>query len=233
MFGLYTENLQEREGEIMIENPYKVLGLEDGASADDIKKAYRLMAKKYHPDLNPDDPDIHEKMNEVNEAYDMLTNPSKYAARQAQAAATQEDNSEYEVVAEKQPVTAGSKIPRPVVLPEDGPEVQQVVELLNGNRFDEAIEVLTHIPSIGRNPRWYYLNGLAYMMLGNDRKAIEFFHKAAQMEPKNDLYMRLFMQMQQVTQAYAKKSGGFPITPLIPVGLIAGYFLGKLFFGQG
>ena len=72
----------------MIENPYKVLGLEDGASADDIKKAYRLMAKKYHPDLNPDDPDIHEKMNEVNEAYDMLTNPSKYAARQARFAST-------------------------------------------------------------------------------------------------------------------------------------------------
>ena len=217
----------------MIENPYKVLGLEADASAEDIKKAYRLMAKKYHPDLNPDDPEIQEKMNEVNEAYDMLTNPSKYAARQAQAAATQEDNSDYEVVAEKQPaVSAGSKIPRPVVLPEDSPEVQQVVELLNANRFDEAIEILTKIPGAGRDARWYYLNGLANMMLGDNRKAIEFFHKAAQQEPQNDLYMRLFMQMQQVTQAYAKKSGGFPITPLIPVGLIAGYFLGKLFFGN-
>ena len=217
----------------MIENPYKVLGLEDGASADEIKKAYRLMAKKYHPDLNPDDPQIHEKMNEVNEAYDMLTNPSKYAARQAQEAATQEDNSDYEVVAEKQPaVSAGAKIPRPVVLPEDSPEVQQVVELLNANRFDEAIEILTKIPGADRDARWYYLNGLANMMLGDNRKAIEFFHKAAQQEPQNDLYMRLFMQMQQVTQAAAKKSGGFPITPLIPIGLIAGYFLGKLFFGN-
>ena len=212
---------------------YEVLGLQKGASDDEIKKAYRKLAKKYHPDLNPDDPEIQEKMNEVNEAYDMLTNPSKYAARQAQAAATQEDNSDYEVVAEKQPaVSAGSKIPRPVVLPEDSAEVQQVVELLNANRFDEAIEILTKIPGTGRDARWYYLNGLANMMLGDNRKAIEFFHKAAQQEPQNDLYMRLFMQMQQVTQAYAKKSGGFPITPLIPVGLIAGYFLGKLFFGN-
>ena len=217
----------------MIENPYKVLGLEADASAEDIKKAYRMMAKKYHPDLHPDDPEIQEKMNEVNEAYDMLTNPSKYAARQAQEAATQEDNSDYEVVAEKQPaVAAGAKIPRPVVLPEDSAEVQQVVELLNGNRFEEAIAILTKIPSAGRDARWYYLNGLANMMLGDNRKAIEFFHKAAQQDPQNDLYMRLFMQMQQVTQAAAKTSGGFPITPLIPIGLIAGYFLGKLFFGN-
>ncbi|MBR4935525.1 MAG: tetratricopeptide repeat protein, partial [Anaerotignum sp.] len=93
-------------------------------------------------------------------------------------------------------------------------------------------EILTKIPGTGRDARWYYLNGLANMMLGDNRKAIEFFHKSAQQEPQNDLYMRLFMQMQQVTQAYAKKSGGFPITPLIPVGLIAGYFLGKLFFGN-
>ena len=217
----------------MIENPYKVLGLEADASAEDIKKAYRMMAKKYHPDLHPDDPEIQEKMNEVNEAYDMLTNPSKYAARQAQDAATQEDNSDYEVVAEKQPaVSAGAKIPRPVVLPEDSAEVQQVVELLNDNRFDEAIAILTKIPGAGRDARWYYLNGLANMMLGDNRKTIEFFHKAAQQDPQNDLYMRLFMQMQQVTQAAAKKPGGFPITPLIPIGLIAGYFLGKLFFGN-
>ena len=217
----------------MIENPYKVLGLEADASAEDIKKAYRMMAKKYHPDLHPDDPEIQEKMNEVNEAYDMLTNPSKYAARQAQEAATQEDNSDYEVVAEKQPaVAAGAKIPRPVVLPEDSAEVQQVVELLNGNRFEEAIAILTKIPSAGRDARWYYLNGLANMMLGDNRKAIEFFHKAAQQDPQNDLYMRLFMQMQQVTQADAKKSGGFPITPLIPLGMVVGYILGRFIFGN-
>ena len=61
----------------MIEDPYKVLGLEEDASADEIKKAYRHMAKINHPDLHPDDPNAVQKMNEINEAYDMLTNPEK------------------------------------------------------------------------------------------------------------------------------------------------------------
>ena len=68
----------------MIEDPYKVLGLEQDASPDDVKKAYRKMAKLYHPDLHPNDPDIHDKMNAVNEAYDMLTNPAKYTVKKAQ-----------------------------------------------------------------------------------------------------------------------------------------------------
>ena len=59
-------------------NPYEVLGINPGATKDEIKSAYRKMAKKYHPDLHPDDPKAAEKMNEVNQAYDMLMNPEKY-----------------------------------------------------------------------------------------------------------------------------------------------------------
>lgn len=58
-------------------NPYEVLGINPGATKDEIKSAYRKMAKKYHPDLHPDDPKAAEKMNEVNQAYDMLMNPEK------------------------------------------------------------------------------------------------------------------------------------------------------------
>lgn len=56
-------------------DPYKVLGVSPGASQDEIKKAYRKKAKEYHPDLHPDDPEAARKMNEINEAYDMLQNP--------------------------------------------------------------------------------------------------------------------------------------------------------------
>ena len=44
-------------------NPYEVLGINPGATKDEIKSAYRKMAKKYHPDLHPDDPKAAEKMN--------------------------------------------------------------------------------------------------------------------------------------------------------------------------
>jgi len=56
---------------------YEVLGVEKSASADEIKKAYRKMAIKYHPDKNPGDKEAEEKFKEAAEAYDVLSNPDK------------------------------------------------------------------------------------------------------------------------------------------------------------
>lgn len=53
-------------------DPYEVLGLPHGASMDEVTKAYRQLAKKYHPDLNPDDATAAEKMSEINDAYDRI-----------------------------------------------------------------------------------------------------------------------------------------------------------------
>ncbi len=58
---------------------YEVLGIDKSASADDIKKAYRKLAKQYHPDLNKDNPDAAEKFKEVGEAYSVLSDADKKA----------------------------------------------------------------------------------------------------------------------------------------------------------
>lgn len=56
---------------------YEVLGINKGADDASIKKAYRQMAKKYHPDMNPGDKEAEAKFKEVNEAYDVLSDPEK------------------------------------------------------------------------------------------------------------------------------------------------------------
>ncbi|WP_311492343.1 J domain-containing protein [uncultured Anaerococcus sp.] len=56
---------------------YEVLGVDKKASADEIKKAYRKLAKKYHPDLHPDDESANKKFTEINEAYEVLSDPEK------------------------------------------------------------------------------------------------------------------------------------------------------------
>ena len=58
---------------------YETLGINKGAGADEIKKAYRSLAKKYHPDMNPGDKDAEQKFKEINEAYGILSDPDKKA----------------------------------------------------------------------------------------------------------------------------------------------------------
>ena len=58
----------------MIQDPYRVLGLEPGASDDEVKAAYRRLAKKYHPDVNGGSPEAEAKMKEINAAYSQIMN---------------------------------------------------------------------------------------------------------------------------------------------------------------
>ena len=58
---------------------YEVMGVPKNATEDEIKKAYRKLAKKYHPDLNPGDKEAEAKFKEVNEAYEVLSDKDKRA----------------------------------------------------------------------------------------------------------------------------------------------------------
>src|SRR3954468_1110969 len=56
---------------------YKILGITKDASAEDIKKAYRKLARKFHPDLNPNDTEAHKKFQQINEANEVLSDVEK------------------------------------------------------------------------------------------------------------------------------------------------------------
>jgi molecular chaperone DnaJ len=60
-----------------VRDPYKALGVDKKASADEIKKAYRKLARQYHPDKNPDDKQAEERFKEIQEAYSILSDPEK------------------------------------------------------------------------------------------------------------------------------------------------------------
>ena len=91
----------------MVADPYKVLGVAPTASEEEIKKAYRDLSKKYHPDLNPGDENAAKKMSDINAAYDQIQkatanawNTSEYKTIQAVNALLQLTGSMYKMVAE-------------------------------------------------------------------------------------------------------------------------------------
>lgn len=218
----------------MIDDPYKVLGISSSATQQEIKAAYRRMAKKYHPDLHPNDADANRKMNEVNEAYDMLMNPEKYAAKRQQQQA-QNSHGAYGQQQQQRSGTyqgaggwssdfggfnfddifgfgfsGGSQAEsRPQTQAGDSWEIQQVIQCINNGRYQSAVQILTNIPSTGRNARWFYLSAVANKGLGNTVLALDHMQKAVQLDPNNRTYHQLLQRYRQSEQRYESNAQGF------------------------
>ena len=176
----------------MVTDPRKVLGVSENASQDEIKRAYRRKAKECHPDLHPNDPDAAKKMNELNEAYDMLMNPEKYANRQQQ-----------------QNPYGGNQVNPPQEQAGDSEPVRAAIRDILAGRYASACSILQNVPSTGRNARWYYLSGVANHGAGNQIQALEHMKRAVQLSPNNATYQALLRQYQQAGQTYQTNASGY------------------------
>lgn len=183
----------------MIKDPYKVLGIGPDASDEEIKTAYRKLAKKYHPDLNPGDASAAQKMQEVNDAYDQIKNPQKAPSGSAGGYGNPYEG--YDPFGPFGPFgTSGRRTQKSTY--EDS-----AYQYILFGRYQEALNVLSQIEK--RSARWYYLSALANDGLGNQVTALEHIRRAVSMEPDNPEYLDALRSMEQGGSAYRRQAGSF------------------------
>ena len=182
-----------------MKDPYEVLGIQRGASDEEIKKAYRAKCKRWHPDLNPNDPTAEEHFKEVQAA-------SYYGGFQqnyGQQGYTQQDGDwdfgfdpfgfgfGFGGYQQQSGASYNST---------DTPELQAARNFIANRRYAEARRVLDGVSN--RTARWYYLSSLANQGLGNSIGALQDARRAAQMEPGNTEYQVHLRNLQSSGQTY-------------------------------
>ncbi len=204
-------------------DPYEVLGIQRGASEEEIKKAYRAKCKRWHPDLNPNDPTAEEHFKEVQAAYDAIMKGD--TAGQQTGGYSQQDYGGYSQQSYQQSGGYGQggfdgefygfdpfgfgfgasyggygQQRGPSSNSSDPPELQAARNFIVNRRYAEARRVLDDQKE--RSARWYYLSSLANQGLGRSIDALQDARRAAQMEPGNTEYRSHLDRLQNPGQTY-------------------------------
>lgn len=198
-------------------DPYEVLGIQRGASDDEIKKAYRAQCKRWHPDLNPNDPTAEEHFKEVQAAYDAITKgetgPQAGSYGQNPYGNYQNGYSQqggYSGFEGFDPFGFGfgfggySQQSGASYSGADSPEMQAARNFIVNGRYAEARRVLDAMAS--RSARWYYLSSLANQGLGKSIDALQDARRAVQMDPNNTEYRMHLNRMQNPGQTYRTRT---------------------------
>ena len=184
----------------MIGDPYQILGVSRDASDEEIKQAYRALAKKYHPDLNPGDEEAAKKMQQVNAAYEQIKNPEK--------AASSAGNQQYDPFGGFGGFGGYGGYRREQT--ESERYQQAAMQYIRYGSFREALNVLSNDKN--RNAQWYYLSALANNGLGNQVTALEHIRRAVSMAPDNMEYLHALDEIEHGGAAYRRQAqhyGGY------------------------
>ena len=181
-------------------NPYSVLGVNPSATDEEIKKAYRELSKKYHPDANVNNPnkdEYEEKFKEVQAAYTAIMDQ-----RQGKVpGGTEFWGNGYGYQGQTQSQTQS----------QDQQYMQAAVGYIQNGYYKEGLNVLEEVQD--RRGPWFYYSAYANYKLGNNAVALEHAKAACAFEPNNFYYALLLNQMQGGEVRYQQRSyqyGGNP-----------------------
>ena len=173
-----------------MQDPYSVLGVTPQATDDEVKKAYRALAKKYHPDVNNGSAQAEAKMKEVNEAYSLIMKVRREGASGAGYGAS----SGYGYGG------AGYGGAGYGGYSQSNPHMQAARNYIRSARYREAMTVLESI--MERNAEWYYLCGEASLGMGNRVAALNYARQAVSMDPNSFEYRALLSRLEGGARFY-------------------------------
>lgn len=193
-------------------DPYQVLGVSRDASTEEIKKAYRTLSRKYHPDANINNPnkaEAEEKFKQVQQAYKQImeekeNGTSSYSFQGSYGGSYGSGgyggsygNGGY----------GGNYGGYNYGSSTEDAELRAAANYLNNMRYQEAMRVLNNISR--HNAQWYYLHAIANAGLGNNISAVQDAQTAVNMEPDNMQYRQLLSQLQGGGQWYTDMGQGY------------------------
>ena len=193
-------------------DPYQVLGVSRDASTEEIKKAYRTLSRKYHPDANINNPnkaEAEEKFKQVQQAYKQImeekeNGTSSYSSQGSYGGSYGSGgyggsygNGGY----------GGNYGGYNYGSSTEDAELRAAANYLNNMRYQEAMRVLNNISR--HNAQWYYLHAIANAGLGNNISAVQDAQTPVNMEPDNMQYRQLLSQLQGGGQWYTDMGQGY------------------------
>lgn len=179
-------------------NPYKVLGVSENASQEEIRKAYLDLVKKYHPDKYTDNPLkelANEKLKEINQAYDILSrNPNGSGSQNSSNSGYGSSGYGYSDSYRKSSYSGTY-----------AEEFNRARMYINQNNLNAAQSVLDGIPL--RNGEWNYLYGIIYLRRGWYDKAREHMQNACEQEPDNAEYRNAYQTLLRNNNPFSSTGG--------------------------